>query len=726
MNGNNIVFKTADGYNINCRYVEHEVFDLNNPLCEVLHKVYLAYCPNHGYSSACNLRRGIEVFLDFVTHYNSQNPEELRLKSIMELSLERLNEYLRFIRKNKISQANIEALRNAFSFMETEDEYFPVVTFPVIPNRKSQPNEPLEESTVDRLEESLKVEIDAIREKIEFRKEIEDKKPYTYEEIMEHVEPSCTKHNIYLWYRSMLKKHDNKRAKISVKRKLVAGKNIDLELKELLNEEKVAKVFHELYEKEATSIIGDGCYNPFEIVGIRAWKPDYQRTLKTFLVNGYPYDMDFAEVGTINTDKLKPIANCTDVVRILFHRFTTAKYIAKNRAVNAEQVVDLDSVLNMYFSTQMDVASIMLMIQLQTGWNKETVIDLNRHDFLQPLSGVIDETQQLLFSRKYRSQNTNLPFHKPKDMFAISSTKDKYSPYNLILLAEELATPFLNRKLDFIPQRVQRINDLYFCKNDVGDWKETGRFGTLSNVKVSIRGVKDFLAKYEIIDKGRRLINSGDIVKRLRPTWVYLKKHSNPMTIIQMQAGHNSRDTTDIHYDSSPLARVDRKKRLRKALDDLMTQVKARHFKGLLPNERPDNFKEDELIIFTIPTHEQPLWACKNQRAADWLGHEKFLDDSELCHYINHCLSCSQIQLFNDSLPYLIDRLNYLEKMERTQPSLEFNQLYGSEIEIIRWIIDNWDDKEAIKLANRYVRRNAPLLPKDLASLVQLFEGVLL
>ena len=724
MKGNNIVFKTLDGYNINCRYVEHEAFNLEDPLCGALHKTYLAYSPNYGYSSVCNLRRGIEVFLDFVTFYNSQNHEALQIKTVLDLNLERLNEYFRYLKKRKINQSYIEALRNAFSFMVKEFEDFPVITFPVIKNRQTKPNEPLEETTVDELEKRLKLEIDSIREKIEFRKEVEAVKPYTYEEIIENVDPSCTKRNIYLWYRYMLKKHDGKRANISIKRKLVAGKNVDPKLKALLKEDKVATIFHELYEKEAESIIGDECSNPFEIVGIRAWKPNYKRVLKTFLVNGYPFDMDPEEVKTINTDNLKPFEKCTDVVRVLFHRFTTARYISKHRATNAIPVVELDTLLNMYFPTQMDVASIMLMMQLQTGWNKETVIDLDRTDFLQPLSGVIDETQQLLFSTKYRSQNTNLPFHKPKDMFAISSTKDKYSAYNLVILAEELALPLLGKELDNTPMRVQRTNDLFFCKNDFGDWTETGRFGTLSNVKVSIRGVKDFLAKYEIVDKGKRLRNSGDLVKRLRPTWVYLKKKSNPMGMIQMQMGHNSRDTTDIHYDNSPMARVDRKKRLRVVLNKLMAMVKERRFKGLLPNERPGKIKDDNLVIFTIPTHERPLWACKNQCSPDWLGHEKYLDEGEKCHYINHCLSCSQVQLFNDSLVYLIDRLDYLEMMERSQPSLEFNQLYGSEIEVIRWIIDNWEDKEALKKANRYVRRNKPLLPKDLASLVPLFERV--
>lgn len=726
MKGSNIVFKTRDGYNINCRYMAHEAFEWDSQLCKSLHEMYLTYGINTGYSAVCNLRRSIELFLDFVTYYNSQNPIGLQIKNILDLSLERLSEYFRYLKKNKLSQTYIEALRNAFSFMSQEEESFPVVTFPVISNRTSKPNEPISEEAIDDLEKSLKKEIDLIREKLEFRKEVETAKPYTYEEIIEHIQPSCNKRNVYLWYRSMLKKYDNKRANISIKRKLVRSKNVDSELKALLEEDKVATEFHELYEKEVNSFIGDECYNPFEIKGIRAWKPDYKRTIKTFLVNGYPYDMNFEEVKTINTDNLRPLDACTDIVRILFHRFTTARFIAKNRAKNAVQIVDLDELLNSYFSTQMDVASIMLMMQLQTGWNKETVIDLDRKDFLQPLSGVIDETQQLLFSQKYRSQNTLLPYAKPKDIFAVSSTRDKYSAYNLVLLSEELATPLLGRELDLVPQRVQRLNDLFFCKNDFADWVETGRLGTLSNVKVSVRGVEDFLRKYEIIDKGKRLTKSGELVKRIRPTWTYIKKQSSPMMIIQMQMGHNSQDTTDIHYDNSPMARIDRKNRLREALDSLMKMIKGRCFKGLLPNERPSEIKENELVIFTIPGHVNPLWSCKNQSDPDWVGHQKYLDPNEKCFYVNHCLGCSQLQLFNDSLPYLIDRLEYLETMERKQPSLEFNQLYGIEIEVVRWIVDNWDDKDALKLANRYVRRNRPLLPKDLASLVPLFEELAL
>jgi hypothetical protein len=310
-------------------------------------------------------------------------------------------------------------------------------------------------------------------------------------------------------------------------------------------------------------------------------------------------------------------------------------------------------------------------------------------------------------------------------MFAVSSSKDKYSAINLIKLTDELSQPFHGNSLDMIPLRAIRINELFFCKNDIGDWSETGRMGTLSNVKTSVRGVKDFLKKFKIIDKGKELTKSGELVKRLRTTWVYLKRKSSPLGMVSMQLGHASEQTTDIYYDNSNQARIDRKEKLKNSLNSVMDQILKRQFKGLLPNEQTAKTKKNgSLVVFTIPGHEKPMWGCKEQCSPDWVGHEKFVNENQKCFYINHCIKCSQIELYEDSLPYLLDRLEYLEYCEREIPSVEFNQLYATEIEILRWVIDNWNDDDAIKSANRYLKRNRPLLPKDLASLISLFGDI--
>ncbi|WKV95518.1 hypothetical protein PYV50_15270 [Pseudomonas sp. H22_DOA] len=52
----------------------------------------------------------------------------------------------------------------------------------------------------------------------------------------------------------------------------------------------------------------------------------------------------------------------------------------------------------------------------------------------------------------------------------------------------------------------------------------------------------------------------------------------------------------------------------------------------------------------------------------------------------------------------------------------------GLEIEkqIIEYILDQWGDDDAVRLAARYQRKHNPLLPRDLASLRILFDEGLL
>lgn len=709
-----------EGLEVKCRYLSMDEFDSTNSLCQTLHYCFCHYGSNRGYASTTNARAAVEEFMKFRAWYNKNNPDELKLNHLSDIFVEPLRRYLHYRQKLKLSIRPIHSLRNMFSTMSEFDEDFPNILFPKLPKEKSNPNPPLEDQAIDKLDLDLKSYIDKLYAKLEYRKEVDEAQPYTYEEVLEINYPSGTKKNVYEWYRYSL---NNRKVPKSIKVASILGKlrNLAPDFKRCLDANDPKKAFIKLYEKESPSFLSDEEYDPFERQGIRRWKPDYARVLKTFLVNDYPFAMPFEKALAINTESTYSMKYCHDVISVIFHRFVRLRAVPKRLKNTSVSLISFDELLNLYYPNQEDMAAIMLIIQFQAGWNKETVIALDKDEFEHGLSGTIDDTQRLITSEKKRGQNTHLPFVKPKPMLAVSDTKDKYSIYNLIKLSDALSLPLSSLDPDELPTFQSGHNLLFVCTTDRTDWNKKSRFSSMSNTKTSTRGVRDFLKNHEITHKGKRLTKSGELVSKLRPTWIYIKRKTESLSMIQMAAGHSTSETTDIHYDSSEQSTRSRKERLAIELQDLMDKLKSRKFKGLMPEQQVENDK-NTITVFSIPGHQRELWACRNQHSPTWRNHESFIRNDEKCFYINKCLLCRQVQLFKDSLPYLLERLDYLNKCMSEMPAIEFSQLFSTEYETLKWIIDHWDDATDIKQARRFQRRNAPLLPKDLASLNPLMK----
>ena len=85
-----------------------------------------------------------------------------------------------------------------------------------------------------------------------------------------------------------------------------------------------------------------------------------------------------------------------------------------------------------------------------------------------------------------------------------------------------------------------------------------------------------------------------------------------------------------------------------------------------------------------------------------------------------NCIFCKQIRLFEDSVPYLMERLLHIRDL--TNETLESHSILNDEKLIIESILDNWNDDDHIKHSARYQRKNAPLLPRNLNDLKVIFE----
>ncbi|MFK3973611.1 hypothetical protein ACI2KS_23105 [Pseudomonas sp. NPDC087358] len=446
------------------------------------------------------------------------------------------------------------------------------------------------------------------------------------------------------------------------------------------------------------------------------WVPEHTRSLKTLLNHGFPMQLSLEQIYEFTG---RP--NLTSFTRI---RTEVLKAIGHKYIVQSVSGIKLDQLLEMYFPTVIDQCAIGLFLMLQSGWNKETVLSIDGNDFEHILTGSIDDDMAVIFSEKFRSQSNGLPYDAPKQMTASSDKNDKYSIYNLIILAGNLSKPLQGFEFDTDPfQNVGfERNELFLFLRTFGDWYKNGsRHSSINIVNSWQYGIESFLREYEIIDNGRRLTKTGELARRLRSTWLKHKKRTMPMGMISAHFGHSDPSTTDVYYNSSGAAMQERKERLRTELDAVVELLVTGQFRGLL-GKRANDQASAAVTLFTIPGHDRPMWGCEDQTSPDWKGHEDQVAHGKRCFRMEKCIGCSQIRLFDDSLPYLLERVSHIEHELDSENSSARNDDLEWEKQLLEHLIQDCHDDDEINAAARYRRKHSPLLPRDLSSLRVIFD----
>lgn len=458
--------------------------------------------------------------------------------------------------------------------------------------------------------------------------------------------------------------------------------------------------------------------DPIIPVKIRSWEIDHLRSLKTLLIHGFPMSMSMEELSAIasrpKTNNYK--RDCNTILKVIAHKYLTC--------AGYKGQITFDVLLDMYFPSSMDQCAIALFLLLQSGWNKETVLALDGSDFEHILTGSIDENLAVVFSEKYRSQGTDKPYDAPKQMTASSDRNDRYSIYNLILLAGNLSQPLKGFAYDTKPfqKAWEERNELFLFLRALGDWFKNGsRHSSISIINSYKIGVERFLKKYEVVENGRRLLKLSEVGKRLRPTWSLRKKRTTALSIISSHFGHTTITTTDIHYDSSGAAMKERREHLRDELEGVVSLLVNRQFSGLLGKQANERASAT-VKIFTLPGKDRPLWGCEDQLNPDWAGHENYIQPGRKCYHLEKCIGCSRMRVYEDSIPYLMERLSHIEYELEIESENHRSADLRWEKQILEYLINDCHDEETVKQAARYRRRNSPLLPREMSSLRLIFD----
>ncbi|MBF4559219.1 hypothetical protein H7698_24365 [Pseudomonas sp. p50] len=710
---------SSDGLYIECLYQGHPFYDLSKAICIAMHLIFLKYCPTRSRVSVLVLRRAIGLFFDFAQEYNSYNPSELRISTITDISAEVFKAFENFLREKDErmeSSARIKtALRNAASLTDA----IPNIMLPYAARDKSQPRMPLTDAANEMLADAFTSCIDELYAKIEFRDLVHQAKAYTYEEIIEKI--SYSRETIFQWLQYQF--DNDKKIDFRSLHKKLADSN-DPAFQSFAARPEWRKEFFNEFFNRGNEFIFENPQNPYRSQKILNFEPDLPRVIKTFLDNGYPFGMKLEEIGEkYVANEIFSLHQCKDVIHLLIYRWRSGYTIPGSGAS-----LLWDELLGMYFPTMGDMSCLIQFIMLQTNWNKEAVLAVDPENFEHALTGAMDEDCVMLQTEKNKSQGIDKPYYAPKDILAASSRYDKYSACNLLHLAIDLSSVLKDYEFDYIKHGMSNddYNPAFLCIRFYADWvKKGGRHTSASNDKAFLQGIKQFLQKYPVFENGEQLMSGQDLTTRLRPTWVKLQKAKKNVShgLLALMLGHSSPETTDVHYDNSPLAQQERYDRLETEMEAIVALMLSGHFEGMLGTP-PQEAVQLPFKVFHIPGQEKPLWACANQRQPTWQGARHRVPEGERCYVISKCMFCRQCTVFEDSLPYLVERRIHVEELIEDQPESSSDYSSSHEIELMKIdsILDNWTDEQSVREAVRYQRRNTPLLPRDLNFLQLILE----
>lgn len=714
----------TNGQPVTCTYVNHPAWNESINICMTLHFIMLTLGPTRSSSWCYSFRLTIRYFLDFVIDYNHRHPSPLHIVHIRDITPSTFRSFSLFLDEHNKTRLHAGLLKSAINTASKETEVVPQLELPVIKQIRASGTEPLSEEGVASLTLATRKNTDAMRQTIKRRKEIDASAPYTYEELQALFDRRFTKEEVLIWVKYKVENGIEFNTYKALSR---LNKCDDPEIVELRNAPEIIKSLKKMAATNTTIKIPKN-YQP-NIRKRESWHStvlDPHRVVKTFNEHGFPFKFNIDDLRQkYSGSRTSIIEECDDSIKLILNKlhFVRAKF---NRFYGrqGQYMMSLDEHFGLYYPTAIDMAGLATLMMLQAGWNKETIMEVDKDNFEHPLTSIIEESIKIICSEKFRSQGSNVPYADPKQILAASDADNPYSLYNLILLAKEFTAPlasFLNGIID--PYRNRQVNTLFvYVRPSIAWTKSEGATGlaTLDYAAQFSYAMREFLEHYEVIDNGKRLTSSSEITRRLRVSWLFYNAETAPFAFLSQLLGHQSRDTTDQSYDNSSAAHARRLKRLRSALEHIVDLLRARKFKGLL-GKRANTQATTKLSIFFLPGLERPLWACGDRYKPDWPGAPKLTKGSK-CVALEQCFFCSRVWILEDSLPYLIERLAHIDELLRDGSVAEFGNRLEAEQEEINAILAAWPDGDAIDEALQFRTMNSPLLPRNLRDLRLIFK----
>ncbi|RLV60168.1 hypothetical protein D5018_08520 [Parashewanella curva] len=686
-----------------------------------------AYIPYRTNSSASHLNSAFNILIQFCFSQSILS-ESKKYNSIEDFDIELTHGFYHYLKLNydirpAFNKYKISRKAILDYIKEKNIKHSKNLAFPIARSIPAKPTDPLPKKTLNNLFSILTKRIDNIIEKKNLKnKLIKNGKILNIEEIKLESSKDYSLKNICFLYKYHYKEENNRHTQ-----------NLLPKIRKC-EDANVAKMkvseFVVAYNKNKWSKLADTGRHPkgTPITSYNLKLEDVVTTLVNLYPN-YPLNTNIDELRTKycgsqtsnGAKSFKDVKNEFEYFRYkeyVHHSCETKKYNFCGNDINSWW-----EIIELLYPNAEDMVAILLMIMLQTGWNKETVFNININDYTHALSDLNENNSVLIKSYKIRGQqDINLPYSQSKPIYFCSNKKEKYSAYNLFKLLIDITNPLRESQYyKEIKESNQNKDIAFLClKNEYrwGNKKSDNILVDLNNKKIYSIAMKHFLNKNELNDENGRIDSSEKLTSRLRTTWKMIKQDTGiGKEMMSILMGHSSYDITDEHYDNSPTAIKRRLNNLINEMTLIESDLKTGQFRGtLIPNRIGDRDRNAESKfkygnIFVDDKNERLICICKDSSNPQFYQHELYVREDKPCKFITKCLLCPQSLVTRNSLPYIIDRRQYILEQESILSKLIFEELYSDELSAIQYVLENWEDKNDIEEAEIFQMENYPLLP---------------
>jgi len=358
-----------------------------------------------------------------------------------------------------------------------------------------------------------------------------------------------------------------------------------------------------------------------------------------------------------------------------------------------------------------------LFVQLNTGWNQESVMALTDclDDHIE--QDLVDEHYCIIYSTKQRTQKT--VSHR-------SNKKSPMSVYRILRFVEAQVTKHKNSP-HYLP------GSLWQFIPSKNLWPKYQRMLAAMDM-LNIAGLSRSFLKRHKIDLGLPSKSPGIEARKIRTTYLTRRREQGLSTEAMTDLmGHEDIDTTAQNYDSDSGSNELKNRHIRNLQNEHLDDFKNYHARLVHSTTLKDlresvalssskkayeiaatelgNATTAEVIHLLSPQGQTYIAACTNSNAPSWNDAGKFISPGDKCRFFNRCCMCDKAIIFRGSLPWVVRRVADLEALRLRIPAPDWTLNYAEELSGWEWILSNWSNPAEISEARHLAANDRYRLP---------------
>lgn len=392
----------------------------------------------------------------------------------------------------------------------------------------------------------------------------------------------------------------------------------------------------------------------------------WQESINNVIYTLYTAFPDFP--GSIDTEETLPGQRYGRVKNVkceeMYNTFITIyKRMGIQKLKNASPFLpehpdlSFNDVLNYLYPNFSEAYCIRWAIELEAAWTPDIVknIDINDYEIWFPNNS---SKTTLVHSRKCKGQQSESAIDViDKSLVWPSNNENLNSAINLIKLWIK-RTSRLRKGIHYKNITNQIGTDPFLIYlNDFSNFNKTKSTMLAMHPRAINNECSRTRKRYQ-----QKVLGFDFDERQLKPTSLYLTEKNKCLSPIMQVAllGHSDSSLTDEYYKDDAHFQQIRKEKLAEELNAIERSIKDNSFRATLVPLRSKKTLQDQIItIFTEHAGDSPLSVCKDPNKPDWSNDSKI---DTPCHMFNKCLNCSQATVFEDNIPFIVDRFLYLKQ----------------------------------------------------------------